>query len=47
MIQRAEKASNKTKHKELNRVSGSTEFEADRAKGRRKINTPSIESMMA
>jgi len=45
MNQRAEKISNKTKYKELDRVSGSTELEEDRAKGRKKINIPRSETI--
>ena len=45
MIQRAEKTSNKIKYKELDRVSGSTELEDDRAKGRKKINIPRNETI--
>jgi len=46
MIHKAEKTSNKTKYKELDRVSGSTELEEDRAKGRRKMSIPSSETIM-
>ena len=47
MTQRAEKASKSTKYEALRTVSGSMELEDERAKGRKKINIPSIESMMA
>jgi hypothetical protein len=47
MIQRIEKISRSTEYKALRTVSTSMELEDERARGRRKINIPSIESMMA
>jgi hypothetical protein len=47
MIQKAEKVSKSTKYKALRTVSGSMELEDERAKGRKKINKPSVKSMMA
>ncbi|MFA5159355.1 MAG: hypothetical protein WC484_02495 [Candidatus Omnitrophota bacterium] len=47
MIQRVEKTNRSTKYKALRTVSDSTELKDERARGRRKINIPSIESMMA